>query len=350
MSTTSNTYNTDATTGSKAAAVGQPGYLQQAYEGAASLATTAATTVSNALNSSGVTGTTADSTTQFRNQQPHVGGVGDLGTSSDADVARLPEERANPEPFTGRGAADISASNPAVSDPVNIQSRLNAREPPVPYPETGSGVGAPAETHFRNNQPHIGGVGDLGTRSDNDVARLPEERANPNPLAAAPGGTSTSTTTKAKEGVSAVKDSMKGTVHDVTQPGHSGGNTGSNHDTDHGLGMPHRESRELGGRDAAAIGTQNTTSGSANPGGAMDMGPGSYKDRQTQDVDSVPKPNASHSMDTDSSPTDSKGPTKMDKIKGSLLIAKGKLTHGQEEIEQGKNLKTMGKHVDEKAL
>jgi len=32
----------------------------------------------------------------------------------------------------------------------------------------------------------------------------------------------------------------------------------------------------------------------------------------------------------------------MDKVKGSLLIAKGKLTHGQEEIEQGRNLKATG--------
>ena len=138
---------------------------------------------------------------------------------------------------------------------------------------------------------------------------------------------------------------MKGTVHDMTQPGHSGGLTGSNHDTDHGLGMPHREGRELGSRDAGAVGTQNTATA-----GAMDMGPGSHQDRQTQDVGSVPKPNASDSMDTESSPTNSKGPTKMDKLKGNFLIAKGKLTHGQEEIEQGKNLKTIGKPIDETAL
>ena len=51
----------------------------------------------------------------------------------------------------------------------------------MPYPESGSGVGAPAETHFQNKQAHVGGVGDMGTSSEADVVRLPEERGTPVP-------------------------------------------------------------------------------------------------------------------------------------------------------------------------
>lgn len=40
------------------------------------------------------------------------------------------------------------------------------------------------------------------------------------------------------------------------------------------------------------------------------------------------------------------GPTKLDKIRGNLLITKGKLTHGTHEMEQGRMLKETGKHVD----
>lgn len=43
-------------------------------------------------------------------------------------------------------------------------------------------------------------------------------------------------------------------MHDPTQHGHSGGVTGSNIDTDHGLGMPHRDDTQRGNRDEGAIG------------------------------------------------------------------------------------------------
>lgn len=36
------------------------------------------------------------------------------------------------------------------------------------------------------------------------------------------------------------------------------------------------------------------------------------------------------------------GPSKMDKLKGNIMIAQGKLTKGSEKVEQGKNLKATG--------
>lgn len=50
------------------------------------------TSVTNAV--AGVTGNApTDTTTAYRNQQPHVGGVGDLGTTEEQDAVRVPEER-----------------------------------------------------------------------------------------------------------------------------------------------------------------------------------------------------------------------------------------------------------------
>ncbi|KAG8902244.1 hypothetical protein FRB99_004702 [Tulasnella sp. 403] len=294
----------------------QPGYLKQAYDGATSLATTAANTLSNAFS-----GMTIDSSTQHRNQQSHVGGVDDLGTKSDSDVARLPEERANPDPLGHKGTDDVSLDDPAISDPATIQSRLNARNPPQPYPEQRG------DKDYRNHLPHVGGVGDLGTNSEADVVRLPEEKGNPDPFAdqaptstlavaptssVAPTSQAPSSTTPPGQQKSWDHRGHAGTATDATQPGHSGGVTGSNHDVDHGLGMPHKEHKEVAQhhhhiRDK----DQNVT--------------GAHED---------------------GSPTDDKGPSRMDKLRGNLMIAKGKLTKGHEEVEQGKRLKTTGKSVD----
>ncbi|KAG8898716.1 hypothetical protein FRC01_010792 [Tulasnella sp. 417] len=296
MSTTNafNTQSQDATTGKQQQQQQQqqPGYIEQAYNLA-----------SNAYNS--MTSPT-DPTTNYRNQQPHVGGVGDLGTKSDADVTRLPEERANPNPYTSGGTSE-SLSNPNIANPTSIQERLNARDPPNPYPEGNAGVGHSSDKQFRNQQDHVGGVGDLGTKSDADVARLPEERANPDPLASRPGDSNPfkDTTTGAATGFAASHDvdrdrdrhdrdamdinrpqshgwkpeqkswdtgNVVGTMHDPTKHGHSGGVTGSNLDTDHGLGMPHRDDTQRGNRDEGAIGQQTNLAGATDFQSGRDAG------------------------------------------------------------------------------
>ncbi|KAG9044215.1 hypothetical protein FS837_008610 [Tulasnella sp. UAMH 9824] len=298
MSTT-NAFNNqpqDATTGKQQ----QPGYLEQVFNLASKAASAAITTAPNTSNSTAAGPT--DTTTNYHNQQPHVGGVGDMGTKSDADVARLPEERANPNPFSSGGTSE-SLENPNITNPTNIQQRLNARDPPNPYPEGNAGVGHSSDKQFRNQQDHVGGVGDLGTKSDADVVRLPEERANPDPLASRPGDTNPfrDTTSGAATGFAASRDrdrdgtdtmdvdrpqshgwkpdqkswdtrNVVGTMHDPTQHGHSGGITGSNIDNDHGLGGPHRHSAERGNRDEGALGQHTNVAGATDFNSGRDAG------------------------------------------------------------------------------
>ncbi|KAG9014932.1 hypothetical protein FRB90_005036 [Tulasnella sp. 427] len=453
----------------------QPGYLEQAYN----LASNTAATAYNAI--AGPT----DTTTNYRNQQPHVGGVGDMGTKSDADVTRLPEERANPNPFTSGGTSE-ALENPNISDPTSIQDRLNARNPPNPYPEGHSNVGATAgDNQFRDQKDRTGGVGDLGTRSDADVVRLPEERSNPNPLSSNTGNTNqfsqptagglTSGSTGfgstrddnrdnfgstggrtfgdvhdrdtsnfdndndrvprnatgaaaigATAGTAAMHELSKkdrsnndtpstgshgwrpeqkswdtgnvtGTMHDPTQHGHSTGVTGSNVDTDHGLGMPHNEGTQRGNRDEGALaGTTGFQEGRRDDFGSRrgddfnrrddglnrrdddlnrrnddftsrDNNDFSRRDdsdlnrrdndfnrrdddfnrrddglnRRDDDLNRRDDMDTRDDNDTTTSPT-GKGPSKLDKLHGKIMVAKGKITKDEEAIAQGQRLQTEG--------
>jgi len=348
MSTTTNTYLPQTAPNEQKPVTQtqpeQPGYVQQAYDGAASLATSAANTLSGVLGGVSTANPlrTQPSETTYRNQQPHVGGVGDLGTTSEVDVTRLPEERANPDPLSGGPIGDIAHPNPAYNDPGLIQKALNTKNEKS---EPGfSGAAIPKENQYRNQQPHVGGVADLGTNSSADVARLPEERVNPNPLgdqyrnhqphvggvgdlgtrseqdvARLPeerGATSSTDKPSASQEAqrSGKKSAVQRTVGDITHPDHSGGVSGSNHDNDHGLGAAHGE--EHGGRDERAV-------------------------RGTQDKHHEQGHDSKH-HDKDDEGDDAKSPTMKDKIKGSLHVVKGKITRDKEEVAQGKLLKTTG--------
>ncbi|KIO31181.1 hypothetical protein M407DRAFT_241887 [Tulasnella calospora MUT 4182] len=121
----------------------------------------------------------------------------------------------------------------------------------------------PPERQFRNHQVHIGGVGDLGTRSEVDVVRLPEERANPDPYS------STSRNLK---------------------------------DTTVGNAATDAKNKVVG-----AIDTKTPTTAAGRRASAGES----------------------------SSPT---SPSRKDKIKGKLLVAEGKLMKNADKVEQGKVL------------
>ncbi|KAG8894124.1 hypothetical protein FRC01_013154, partial [Tulasnella sp. 417] len=283
---------------------------------------------------------------------------------------------------------------------------------------------------------HVGGVGDLGTKSDADVARLPEERANPDPLASRPGDTNPfrDTTTGAATGFAASNDvdrdrdrdrhatdamdinrphshgwkpeqkswdtaNVVGTMHDPTKHGHSGGVTGSNVDTDHGLGMPHRDDTQRGNRDEGAIGQQSNLAGATDLQSGRDAGfKADTRDQGVNERTQAPvgvdttrtgprhhdhrdeaeerrhgddigmshraqapvgvdttttttgprhhdhhdEAEERHHEDDTTSPTGKTHPSKLDKLHGKIMVAKGKLTKDSEAIAQGERLQTEG--------
>jgi len=391
MSTTSNTYSSTQNTQPNKQ---ESGYVEQAANALSSAAATVSsylpTNVTNAV--SGLAQST-DPTTAYHNKQPHVGGVGDLGTQSTQDVARLPEERQNPDPYSTSGTtANIGAANPAFTNPSGVQSQYNNRVEGETFPSGTSGVGAPtSQTAMtgmaggfgtaaygvggHSGQP--GGVGDLGTNSTSDVAKLPEERANPDPLAAAPGAASTttgssqamrfgvgghpgypggvgdlgtqstqsvallpeerahpdpyseskqSTTQKVKTVVNDGLGGHAGRHHDITKDGSTGGHTGANYDLDHGLGMPHTRSTV-----PTSESTTNATEDAHQP-------PSHSQDRTESDQGSVPSPKEA------GYPTGK--PSLMDKMKGTAIVAKGKMSKDEEKIHAGQMLKETGKKVN----
>jgi len=198
MSTTTNTYINSNQTQKVKPASEEPDFTEQASNfltsATAAVSSYLPASVSNAV--AGVTGaTTTDSTTAYRNRQPHVGGVGDLGTQEEQDVVRVPEERQNPDPLSGNTTtANIGTPNPAFNEPTGIQEQNNNRGPGEIVPQSNSGVSAGITGVQQTNMTGMtatsgmgitgvgghpgqpGGVGDLGTPSTSDVAVLPEER------------------------------------------------------------------------------------------------------------------------------------------------------------------------------
>lgn len=185
----------------------------------------------------------------------------------------------------------------------------------------------PLGDQHRNRQPHVGGVGDLGTRSDKDVVRLPDERGEfvtGEVLGLLLTRTLSAAATTSSEDPSANQEAQRAgkksnwehrTIGDITHPAHSGGTSGTNHDNDHGLGGPHREGEHHSGRDERAI-----------------------RGRQGDDNSHQHDQHSEDDHDEDNATS----PKMKDKIKGSLLIAKGKITRDKEDVAQGKLLKTTG--------
>jgi len=217
-------------------------------------------------------------------------------------------------------------------------------------------------------------VGDLGTDSASDVARLPEERANPDPLASYPGGSTGIAAGTTAGIVAATEDddhwrhhkSYNQAIGDPAHVGHSGGITGSNHDVDHGLGASHREGvNETGGRDAGAVARKDEGTSSAYDDGrrfAQRDTENQYGQQPTGNTlgDKYSEERQFTERDTQGQSTDrstdqelpgdntdqTTGPSKLDQLKGRYHMAKGKIMRDPEEIEQGKRLKETGKYVD----
>ncbi|KAG8863993.1 hypothetical protein FRB96_006866 [Tulasnella sp. 330] len=293
MSSTNVNYNNESTLNPQfpKPASQEPGYVEQATGLLSSVAATASaylpTSVTNAV--SGMTGTGTTTTSGVGGHPGEHGGVGDLGTMSTDDVARLPEERPNPDPL-------FNASSMG---------------------QTGSyGVGGHPGIH--------GGVGDLGTRSEADVAVLPDERI-----------TTGTPNTQATEDAAMLAGGLgghDGRHHDVTKEGSTGGHSGASYDVDHGLGMPHTRSM------APKSSTNDDTDTMTPPQSTQQQDDGGVDRRQSEDVE-VPSPKEA------GYPTGK--PNMMDKIKGTIMVAKAKAgSKDEEKIRQGTMLKETGKLVN----
>ncbi|KAG8962797.1 hypothetical protein FRC03_003786 [Tulasnella sp. 419] len=129
---------------------------------------------------------------------PATGGVGDLpGAKGERDVARLPEERAHPD-TTIRDTTlkePIPTADREKPSDTNDQGYLQQARDKIGNmyaSATGAVMSGPGPVKldqntgkpFQNREVTSGGVGDLpGDDSEVSVAKLPEERAHPDPYA-----------------------------------------------------------------------------------------------------------------------------------------------------------------------
>ncbi|KAG8878391.1 hypothetical protein FRB98_006127 [Tulasnella sp. 332] len=322
MSSTNVNYNNESTLNPQfpKPASQEPGYVEQATGLLSSVAATASaylpTSVTNAV--SGMTGTGTTTTSGVGGHPGEHGGVGDLGTMSTDDVARLPEERQNPDPLgvgvtSATGISGVSGHLGQPGGVANPGPLFNASS----MGQTGSyGVGGHPGIH--------GGVGDLGTRSEADVAVLPDERI-----------TTGTPNTQATEDAAMLAGGLgghDGRHHDVTKEGSTGGYSGASYDVDHGLGMPHTRSM------APKSSTNDDTDTMTPPQSTQQQDDGGVDRRQSEDVE-VPSPKEA------GYPTGK--PNMMDKIKGTIMVAKAKAgSKDEEKIRQGTMLKETGKLVN----
>jgi len=341
MSSTNVNYNNESTLNPQFAkpASQEPGYVEQATGLLSSVAATASsylpTSVTNAV--SGMTGTGTTTTTGVGGHSGEHGGVGDLGTMSTDDVARLPEERQNPDPLgtgvaTGTGISGVGGhlgqpggvGDLGTTSTADVALLPEERANPDPLSNTSSmgqtgsyGVGGHPGVH--------GGVGDLGTRSEADVAVLPDERI-----------TTGTPSTQATEDAAMLAGGLgghDGRHHDITKEGSTGGHSGASYDVDHGLGMPHT-------RSMAPKASTNDNTDTMTPAQSMQQpqDDAGVDRRQSEDAD-VPSPKEA------GYPTGK--PKMMDKIKGSIMVAKAKAgSKDEEKIHQGTMLKETGKLVN----
>jgi len=301
----------------------QPGYIQQAADLLSSATATVASYIPESVSNAaaGVAQKVQpDTTRQYRNKMPHVGGVGDLGTDSTENVALLPEERMHPDRTIMTGVTGVG--------------------------------GHPGEP---------GGVGDLGTDSTADVVRLPEEREHPDSVTSRAADTTQGSLgtyggvgghpgaqggvgdlgTADTEGVAVLPEVQFATSnaglgghvgrhYDITKDGSTGGHTGANYDLDHGLGMAHtrstkpsNDSTEPSRDDPEEKDTQTDTGATERRGSS-----GEYQ----------PPKEAGY-------PTGK--PSLMDKVKGTAMATAAKIGHKNEDkLRQAQMLKETGKKVN----
>ncbi|KAG8962796.1 hypothetical protein FRC03_003785 [Tulasnella sp. 419] len=109
----------------------------------------------------------------FKDHVVTRGGVGDLpGGQSEISVAKLPEERTHPDPYSEALVSDNTSPADSTEELVTTNGPASVL--------VDKNTGAP----FRDHIVTHGGVGDLpGGESEISVAKLPEERAHPDPYA-----------------------------------------------------------------------------------------------------------------------------------------------------------------------
>ncbi|KAG8902245.1 hypothetical protein FRB99_004703 [Tulasnella sp. 403] len=211
----------------------------------------------------------------------HRGGVGDLGTDSGTDVARLPEERANPNPLD----AESHTAKPTMykhDSPKQDATADREVDPTVPHKPV-------SETDRKPETPHT---------------------SHADPMASAPGAGPT-VDTKPTD-----RRAEEGRVHIPIVA----------HDGNHGLDMPSQE--------------QSTTESQSSP---IDDRLATHQASAHAPPPTHPATSTSPDVEEAGSP---RGPSTSDKLRGKFKIMKGKLTGEREMVEEGKRLKAEGKIPD----
>jgi hypothetical protein len=301
--------------------------------------------------------------------------VGDLpGNDSEVSVAKLPEERAHPDPYSESLATKVNQPEITTSATSNT------------LPPSG---GAAAKDHLRKRLHTHGithdGVGDLpGNYSEVSVAKLPEERAHPDPyseyLAAkanqleathlsnlntdnqgessqSPADpTHPATSDQAHDGI---KEPGPDSDSKKTDPTESAGSP-SHHHHHHHLGILHHHHHLEGkgvDKTMGRIGTIGEKDGDSHfPPRADHAEPApSSPERNTSGLPllktisgpmSVSKIepgsnfNAGHRRSGSSSSTGK--PSFMDIVKGEMKVISGKITGDEKKVEEGKALMSAG--------
>ncbi|KAG9051230.1 hypothetical protein FS837_010517 [Tulasnella sp. UAMH 9824] len=159
-------------------------------------------------------------------------------------------------------------------------------------------------TNYRNHQPHVGGVGDLGTISTDDVVRLPEERANPDPL-------------NPPERQFRNRQLHVGGVGDL----------GTRSEVDV-VRLP-EERANPDPYSPTSKNLKDTTVGHA----ATDA-----KNKVVGAIDTNTPTTSAGRRTSEGEGTSPTSPSRKDKIKGKILVAEGKLMRNADKVEQGKVL------------
>jgi hypothetical protein len=322
---------------------------------------------------------------QLGNQQP--------GQQFGTDQARVGEQqRFDNSQISGPGAQQQDPLDNSRSGPNVTGTQTDTQQPGYAQKLyegvsnlVGSAAGAVGYAPTSNNQQqaqhpatrrvkdleHRGGVGSLpGTPNEEDVVRLPEERAHPDPLNEPVGGLLDDAAQRAAYTSAAPIGSS---VHAQT----GGSTVGNNLDNHHGLGMDHQKGAALASSSAGATTNTHDTSATHRQTGTDhrdssaimphrdDRGPGApttthdtaashpvqaIKERTGRDTDDThrdtsyhPNIDTSHHDDhtaTSASPSSPSKPKFMDKVKGEAKIVMGKVQKNTEKVEEGRALKT----------
>lgn len=188
---------------------------------------------------------------------------------------------------------------------------------------------------------------------------LPTHRDSISHFLVLPSGTTGTPSTQATEDAAIAAGGLgghDGRHHDITKKGSTGGHTGASYDVDHGLGMPH--TRSMAPTDSGTSDSTTNTNvtpaqshqqdhGSRYPvtggGGNVEYSPNDEVkniDRHEGEDPNVPSPKDA------GYPTGK--PKMMDKVKGSIMVAKAKAgaVNDEQKIHEGMMLKETGKKVN----